>query len=257
MSEDTLRELNVVKTENIALKKRIKDLEAGFATKIETATLIKSILTDLMRVDEFAMTQERPTTYVISDFNLQLKAVVTQQADKPILILPSKPGEIDPALTSLVNITLKPVPLPIPPIKKPRPVESVEGIGTVLAGRLREAGIHTVVDLALTPPKELIRHGISEKKAAEFTSMAKLMVKGDLSGIEGVDEQAAELLVIAGKIDSKENLAKSNPEELYNTLSKALEERRVRVPKGYQLTLEDVKRWVDSAKRIVSRTGIV
>jgi len=257
MSEDTIRELkkqvDALKTENLTLKRRIDELVAGFATKVDPETLIKSVQNDLLRVDEFAMSQERTTTYVVSDFNMQLKAVVTLQAGRPTFVLPSKPGEIDPGVMSSVNINLKPVPLVIQRIPRPRPVDSIEGIGPVLGGKLRNAGIHTVTDLALASSKDLTKLEISEKRATEFISMAKLMVKGDLSGIEGVDEQAAELLVVAGKIDSKEKLARSSPEELYDKLRKAIESRAVRVPKGYQLTVEDVKRWVDSAKAITTR----
>ena len=44
---------------------------------------------------------------------------------------------------------------------------------------------------------------IYQEEAAEFVSMAKLMVKSNIAGVDGVDEQVAELLV-ANKIDSKE-----------------------------------------------------
>jgi len=260
MSEDEVKklrfQLDALKNENVVLKKRVDELVGGFASKVEPGTLIRSVQSDLLRVDEFAMRQERPTTYVVSDFNIQLKAVVTMQADKPVFVLPSRPGEIDPGVMSSVNISLKPVPLAVLPVTRPRPVESVEGIGPILADKLRGIGIHTVTDLALASSPDVTKANISDRKAAEFIGMAKLMVKGDLSGVEGVDEQSAELLVVAGKIDSKEKLAESNPEELYEKLRRAIETRAVRVPKGYKLTIEDVKRWTDSAKAIMARFRI-
>jgi hypothetical protein len=67
--------------------------------------------------------------------------------------------------------------------------------------------------------------------------------------IEGIDEQAAELLVRAGKVDSKEKLASSDPQELFNAINKGIKEGLVNVPKDYTLTLDDVKRWIESAKR--------
>jgi len=226
----------------------------AFATRVDSATLITSLQRDLLRVHDFAMSQERPTTYVLSDFNIQLKAIVTQEANKTVIVLPSRPGEIDPNLMSLVNISLKPIPLPMRPVTKPRPVDSMEGIGSTIAGRLRGAGINTITDLALATPKDLIRLQISEKKASEFIGMAKLMVKSDVAGVEGVDEQAAELLVSAAKIDSKEKLAQTNPKELYDRLFEAIKSRKVRLARSYALTEEDVERWVNSAKAIVERS---
>ena len=224
-----------------------------FTVKVDAATFITSIQRDLLRVHDFAMSQERPTTYVLSDFNLQLKAVVTQQADRPILVFPSRPGEIDPNTMSSINLTLRPVPLAVRPVTKPRPVDSIEGIGPVMAGKLREAGIHTVTDLALASPEALARLEIPKRKADEIIGMARLMVKGDMSGVEGIDEQAAELLVVVARIDSKEKLAQSNPDELYNTLIEAIKSGKVRVPRGYSLAKEDVARWINSSKAIVDR----
>jgi len=261
MSEDTIKKLTVqlsaLRSENIALKARVDEIQKGFPVKVDSATLITSIQRDLLRVDDFAMSQERPTTYVLSDFNIQLKAVVTQDANaRAVFVLPSKLEEIQPlsGAMSLVNVALKPVPLPIKPAVKIRPVDVVEGIGTAYAGRLREMGINTVTDLALASPEAVAKVGISKERAAGFVSMAKLMVKADISGVEGVDEQAAELLVAVAKIDTKEKLAQANPEELYSMLTEAIKAKKVRVPRGYSLTKEDVVRWTDSAKAIVART---
>jgi hypothetical protein len=261
MSEDTIKKLTIqldaLKSENVALKARVDDLQKGFAVKVDSATLITSIQRDLLRVDDFAMSQERPTTYVLSDFNLQLKAVVTQDEQaRPMFVLPSRLEEIQPlsGAMSSVNVVLKPVPLPIKPAVRPRPIDAVEGIGPAYAGRLRDLGIHTVTDLALASAQDVAKVGISRERAAGFISMAKLMVKADISGVEGVDEQAAELLVTVAKIDSKEKLSQANPEELYNMLTEAIKARKVRVPRGYSLTKEDVERWVNSAKAIVART---
>ncbi len=254
MSNDAVRKIDAkaaaVKTDKAAASDVSK---LGFAAKIEPGTLITAIQRDLVRVHDFAMSQERPTTYVLSDFNLQLKAVVTQEADKMMVVLPSKPGEIDPSLMSTVNITLKPIPLAVKPVAGTRPVEAIEGIGPVIGARLRDAGINTISDLAQSPPQDLVKLNVPRKKADEFISMAKMMVKGDIAGVEGVDEQAAELLVVAGKVDSKEKLAELNPEELYNTLTEAMKARKVRVPQSFRLTLDNVRTWTASAKTIVGR----
>ncbi|MEM3124535.1 MAG: DUF4332 domain-containing protein [Candidatus Nitrosocaldus sp.] len=243
--------------ENEALRNRIEEISKGFALTVEPATLINAIQSDLLKVDEFALKQERATTYIVSDFNVQLKAVVTQKDDKVVLALPPR-AEIRPELLSTINISIKPIPLPYRPEvqqrpqPKPRPVEVIEGIGPKLGSILRAKGFNTVTDLARASARDLIAVGIDEASANKFIGMARLMAMSEFAGLEGIDEQSAELLVIAGKVDSREMLAKSNPEELFNTLSNAIKEKSVRVPKGYRLSIDDVRRWIDSARKSLS-----
>ncbi len=253
-------ELNILKSQikNLQAEKatligRLAEIEGPFSNKIEPSILIKSIQDDLLKVDEFAQTQERQTTYVVSDLNLQLKAVVTKEGDKPLFILPSKPGDIDPNLLSSVNITLKPIPLRVKPAVTPRPVEAIEGIGPIIGGKLRKIGINTTLDLATASPEEVAKAGVPAKKATEFVKMARFMAKSELAGIENVDEQTAELLVLSGKIDSKEKLAQSDPEVLFTTLKKAIDTGKIKVPKTFVLDREKVDTWVNSAK---VRTGL-
>jgi predicted flap endonuclease-1-like 5' DNA nuclease len=231
----------------------------GFGAKMDSGTLINSIQKDLMRVHDFAMRQESATTFVLSDFNLQLKAVVTQEVtkageEKTMFVLPTRQGEIDPNTMSTLNITLKPIPLPPRPVRSTRPVEAIEGIGSVLGAKLRDIGISTLSDLAVASPQELTKLKISSKKATEFISMAKLMVKSDIAGVEGVDEQVAELLVVGAKIDSKEKLAQTSPEELATVLNDVIKSGKVKVPKSYHLTVDDSTKWVESAKSLVDRS---
>lgn len=246
--------LKDLQAQNKVLADRVKQIEGPFSNKIDPSILIKSIQDDLLNVDEFAHRQERQTTYVVSDLNLQLKALVTKEGSKPLLVLPSKPGEIDPNLLSTVNITLKPIPLNVRPAASPRPVEAVEGIGPVIGSKLREIGIKTVSDLARISAQDITRAGMSAKKATEFINMAKFMTKSELAGVGNVDEQTAELLVLSGKIDSKEKLAESDPTELYNKLRKSIEAGEVRVPKTFSLSKEVVSNWVSSAR---IKTGVV
>jgi ribosomal protein S13 len=155
---------------------------------------------------------------------------------------------------STLNLTLRPIPLAVKPVTSTRPVESIEGIGSVLGDRLRDIGINTVSDLALASPQDLSQVKISSKKASEFISMAKLMVKSYIAGVEGVDEQVAELLVVGAKIDSKEKLAEMSPQELTSKISEAIKTGTVKVPKSFRLTGEDTQKWVESAKTLVDRT---
>lgn len=232
---------------------KIIDTKASFAAKVDPAILITSIQKDLLRVHDFAMTQERSTTFVLADFTLQLKAVVTQDGEKTLFALPTKQGDIDPNTMSTLSLTLRPIPVEIKPVSGRRPVEAVEGIGPVIGGKLRAMGIETVSDLAVASTEDVVKTDVSRKKAAEFISMAKLMTKSDIAGVDGVDEQVAELLV-ASKIDSKEKLAQTTPEELTKILGNTLQSGKVKVPKTYSISVDDSKRYIDSAKIIIART---
>ncbi|MCW4030297.1 MAG: DUF4332 domain-containing protein [Candidatus Bathyarchaeota archaeon] len=223
-----------------------------FPSKIDSATLITNIQRDLIRVHDYAMAQDTSTTFVLADFTMQLKAVVTQEGEKTLFALPTKDKELDPNLMSTVNITLRPIPLEIKPSSSRKPVEAIEGIGTVIGERLRGVGIETVADLAIASKEDLVKVGVTPKKAVEFISMAKLMTKSNVAGVEGVDEQVAELLV-ASKIDSKEKLAELSPEGLVNVINETINSGKVKVPKSFKLTVDDTTRMVTSAKTILSR----
>lgn len=229
------------------------EVKAIFPSKIDSATLITSIQKDLLRVHDFSMAQDRSTTFVLADFTMQLKAVVTQEGEKTLFALPTKQGELDPNIMSTVNITLRPIPLEIKPTSSRKPVEAIEGIGSAIGEKLRAIGIATVGDLAIASKEQLAQANITSKKATEFISMAKLMAKSSIAGVDGVDEQVAELLV-ASKIDSKEKLAELSPEELVNVLNETLSSGKVKVPKSFKLSVDDSARWITSAKTILNRT---
>jgi len=244
--------MEVMSSENI---KKIVDTKVAFPTKVDSATLITAIQKDLLRVQDFAMAQNRSTTFVLADFSMQLKAVVTQEGEKTLFALPTKQGDLDPNLMSTINLTLRPIPLEVKQATGTgrKPVEIIEGIGTVIGDKLRAIGIETIADLAVASKEDVAKADVSQKKATEFISMAKLMVKGDIAGVEGVDEQVAELLV-ASNIDSKEKLSEMAPEQLVTVLNQTLKSGAAKVPKNYRLTVEDSVRIINSAKTIVSRT---
>jgi hypothetical protein len=255
MSNNSQKNVKVDTSKVVDSKIVIPD-KLEFTRKIDSGSMIMSIQRDLIRVNDFAMAQERPTTYVLSDFSIQLKAVVSQESDKTMLILPSKLGEIDPNLMSQVNINLRPIPLEAKPRSSIKPVEAIEGVGVAIGGKLREMGITSVSDLALASASDVAKVGVSVKKANEFIGMAKLMTKSALAGVEGIDEQVAELLVVGAKIDSKEKLAETDPATLLKSLSDSVATGKVKVPKKTSIQQDDVTRWVSSAKTIVERSRL-
>ncbi len=252
-NEELKSSLANVQRDNEELKNRLVEMEKGLGVTVQAEEFIKSLQRDLINVHQYAIKQETDTTYVISDLNIQLKALVTQRGNMTVFSLPaSKEDLIFKDAMSTISINMKPIPLLTQPRPKASvPVESIEGIGTKIGNVLRSRNINTVRDLALADVKDLISVGISEKMAREFVGMARLMVESEFAGIEGIDAQAAELLVRAAKVDSKEKLAESDPQELFNAINKGIKEGLVKVPRDYTLTLDDVKRWIESARRRV------
>ncbi len=243
-------ELSNVKKEYEVLKDRFVEIDKGLGVTIQPMEFIKALQRDLINAHLHAIKQDVDTTYVISDLNIQLKALVTQKENMIVFSLPASKEDLTfKDAMSTISIDLKPIPLLTQPKSKALPVESIEGVGTKIGNILRSRNINNVKDLALADVNDLIGLGISEKKARELIGMARLMLMSEFVGIESIDDQAAELLVRVGKVDSKEKLANSDPQELFNAINKGIKEGLVKVPKGYTLTLDDVKRWIESAKR--------
>lgn len=128
---------------------------------------------------------------------------------------------------------------------------TIEGIGEVYAGKLREAGLKSteaLLEAGNTPQgrKEVAeRTGLTGKQILEWVNRA------DLYRIKGVAEEYSDLLEVAG-VDTVPELAQRNPENLFEKLKAVNEEKKAvrRLP-----TQRQVADWVEQAKnlpRIVS-----
>ena len=125
-------------------------------------------------------------------------------------------------------------------------IEKIEGIGPVYGEKLRGVGITTVEALleAAASPKgrqELAeKTEITEKLILEWANLA------DLFRIKGVSEEYSDLLEEAG-VDTVVELARRNPENLYNALKEINDEKKlVRALPGPN----QVKSWVEQAKEL-------
>jgi predicted flap endonuclease-1-like 5' DNA nuclease len=129
-------------------------------------------------------------------------------------------------------------------------LEFVEGIGPVYAGKLREIGICTPLDLL---EKGRFRKGRDE--IAEQAGISRKLVLDwvnhiDLYRLNGVDANLAELLVRAG-VDSVMELAQRNPHNLYEKMVAVNQERHLAPTPPTQ---EMVEGWVLRAgelKRVI------
>ena len=125
-------------------------------------------------------------------------------------------------------------------------IEKIEGIGPAYGEKLRGVGITTVEALleAAASPKgrqEMAeKTEITEKLILEWANLA------DLFRIKGVGEEYSDLLEEAG-VDTVVELARRNPENLYNALKEINDEKKlVRALPGPN----QVKSWVEQAKEL-------
>ena len=120
----------------------------------------------------------------------------------------------------------------------------VEGIGEAYAQKLQEAGIVTTEALLEQGATSKGRKKIAEKTGISGKLVLEWVNHVDLFRIKGVSEEYADLLEAAG-VDTVPELAQRNPENLYQKLVAANQEKKsVRKLPG-QAQVSD---WVEQAK---------
>jgi predicted flap endonuclease-1-like 5' DNA nuclease len=125
-------------------------------------------------------------------------------------------------------------------------VEEIEGIGPVLGEKLRAAGINTVDKLLENAATKKQRQslaeetGISEKQILKFTNMA------DLFRLNGVGQEYAELLEVAG-VDTVPELAQRNAANLTAKMEEVNEAKNLtrKTPSA-----TEVEKWIEQAKEL-------
>ena len=122
----------------------------------------------------------------------------------------------------------------------------VEGIGETYAAKLAEAGIATTEALLEQGATPKGRATIEEKTGISGKLVLKWVNRVDLFRIKGIGEEYADLLEIAG-VDTVPDLARRNPENLYQKLVEVNEQRKLvrKVP-----SLSQVNGWIGEAKSL-------
>ncbi|MGV8018933.1 MAG: DUF4332 domain-containing protein [Ignavibacteria bacterium] len=125
-------------------------------------------------------------------------------------------------------------------------IEEVEGIGPVIGGKLRAAGVNSTEDLlnqGKTPKQRselAAKAGLTEKQVLKFANMV------DLFRIKGVGAEFAELLEAAG-VDTVPELAQRKAENLTKKMDEVNAEKKLcrRTP-----SLKEVTDWIADAKKL-------
>lgn len=125
-------------------------------------------------------------------------------------------------------------------------VEEIEGIGPALGEKLRAAGINTVDKLLEKAATKKQRQslaeetGISEKQILKFANMA------DLFRLNGVGQEYAELLEVAG-VDTVPELAQRNAA---NLTAKMEEVNAAKNLTRKTPSATEVEKWIAQAKEL-------
>ncbi|MBW6517627.1 MAG: DUF4332 domain-containing protein [ANME-2 cluster archaeon] len=137
--------------------------------------------------------------------------------------------------------------MPVELVLANQDIEMIEGIGPERGSKLRDAGIRSITDL-VTADAATVSEIVGKNTAEKFISMAKLIDSSSSLGSLGIEKQSSELLVKAGNIYSVAELKNANPVELYTLCKASIASGKVKVPAGYSITQDDVKRWVEQAQ---------
>ncbi len=131
------------------------------------------------------------------------------------------------------------------------PVKEIDGIGPKFGDSLSRIGIDTVGELSLAKVGEVASAlHISEARAQGLMDMANLMSRLTVLGFK---DEVVELLVNGASTRSVEQLADADPAELYRVCQEAVASGKVKVPRGFSFTANDVKSWVKTAKAYLNK----
>jgi predicted flap endonuclease-1-like 5' DNA nuclease len=123
-------------------------------------------------------------------------------------------------------------------------IEDVEGIGPVLAEKLRAAGVRTTDDLLEKGGPRSGRQRLAETSGIDASRLLEWVNHADLMRLPGVGAEYSDLLEAAG-VDSLAELARRNPDNLAQTFQE-LDAARPNVVRRVP-SVETVRGWVEAA----------
>jgi predicted flap endonuclease-1-like 5' DNA nuclease len=127
-----------------------------------------------------------------------------------------------------------------------RKIEDVEGIGSVLGEKFREAGVKDTDSLLKSALTAAQRKALAEKTGLSEARVLKFANMADLYRISGVGSEYSELLEAAG-VDTVPELAQRNAANLVQAMTTVNQEKKLtrQVP-----TESEVGRWIEQAKTL-------
>jgi predicted flap endonuclease-1-like 5' DNA nuclease len=125
-------------------------------------------------------------------------------------------------------------------------IEEIEGIGEVLGGKLRQAGVTSTDKLLEKTKTKKQRKDLAEATGIPEVKILKYANMADLFRINGVGQEFSELLEAAG-VDTVPELAQRKAENLTAKMEEVNESKKLtrRTP-----SLKEVEKWVEEAKSL-------
>lgn len=125
-------------------------------------------------------------------------------------------------------------------------LSQIEGIGTKYGAKLKKAGIATLEDLMKEGSRKKGRKDLAKATGISEKLILKWVNRADLSRIQGIGTQYADLLEASG-VDTVPELAKRKPENLEQKMAEVNNRKKlVRRPPG----LGRIKSWTSQAKEL-------
>lgn len=130
-------------------------------------------------------------------------------------------------------------------------VTEIDGIGIKLEESLSKAGITTVGELGLANVSEVASAlKMSDTRAQSYIDMAGLISR---LAILGLRDEVVEVLAKGAGIGSVERLAEADPTKLFQVCQEVVTTGKVRVPREFKFTVDDVKEWVRAASSYLGK----
>lgn len=126
-------------------------------------------------------------------------------------------------------------------------IETIDGIGPVCGGLLKNAGVKTVNDLLRAGAREIGRRRLANDVGVSYLTLLKWVYRADLLRVKGVDGKYSALLESAG-VNTVGDLATRNPLYLSQTLRVVNKERKV--VRGRIPSRETIEDWIDEARKL-------
>ncbi|WP_456397378.1 DUF4332 domain-containing protein [Desulfurobacterium sp.] len=125
-------------------------------------------------------------------------------------------------------------------------ITEIEGIGSAYAEKLAQIGITSVEDLLEKGSTAKGREEIAEKTGISKKVILNWVNRADLMRVKGIGEEYADLLEAAG-VDSVPELARRNPENLYQKLKEVNEQKKLvrQIP-----SVKQIEKWIAQAKEL-------
>ncbi len=130
-------------------------------------------------------------------------------------------------------------------------LRDIDGIGAKYEQTLSNAGIGSVGELSLADASQVASAlRINESRAQALIDMAGLMSR---LAIAGFRDEVVELLAKGARVASVEALAAASADSLFKVCSEATAAGKVKVPRGFTFTVDDVREWIRTARSYLGR----